>query len=133
MTGPAHVVRRHYEIFNRADFDAWVDLLTADFTVHHATMGDTVGREAYLKGVRFYRESFPDVTVEITRILEGGDVAAAQFASTVTFAADWLGVPATGKRWVLPAMGFFRVEGEQLAETWFVEDATAWFQGLAAT
>ena len=128
---PADVVRAHYDNFNRADFEAWAQLLTPDFRLHHATSGEVEGRDAYLDGVRFYFTSFPDCRVELGRILEDGDLAAAELTSRATFAADFLGVPATGERWELPAMGFFRVEGDQLAEVWFVEDATRWFQGLA--
>ena len=132
MIGPAEVVRRHYDAFNRADFNAWVDRLTPDFTVHHATMGDVVGRDRYLSGVRFYRQSFPDVIVELGRILEADGMAAAEFTGIATVAHDWMGVPATGQRWELPGMGFFRVEDGRLAETWFVEDATKWFHDLSA-
>lgn len=130
MTTAGDVVRTHYDIFNRGEFDAWLDLLTPDFATHHATAGDTEGRQTYLDAVRVHRQSFPDVNVELHRVIDRDDLAAAHFTSRATFAHDFLDIRATGRPWELPGMGFYRVEGERLAEAWWIEDLTGWLQHL---
>ena len=59
-------------------------------------------------------------------------MVAAQFTSMGTFTNDFIGIPATGRRWELPGMGFYRIDGDRLAEAWFVEDMTGWAAGLTA-
>lgn len=130
MTTAADVVRTHYSIFNRGEFDAWFDVLTPDFVTHHASAGDTEGRDAYLEAVRTYRQSFPDVTVELHSVIESDDVAAARFTSRATFVRDFLDIRATGTPWELAGMGFYRIQGGRLAEVWWVEDLTGWLQRL---
>lgn len=126
----ADIVRSHYDHFNRADWLGWQDLLTADFTAHHMSAGTTVGRAAYFDGLRLHRTAFPDVSVEIHRVVEQGDIAAAQFTSRGTFSAEFVGMTPTGRRWELAGMGFYRVEGTRLAEAWFTEDFTGWLASL---
>jgi steroid delta-isomerase-like uncharacterized protein len=128
----ADVVRARYDIFNRADWDAWLDLFEPTFNVHHASAGGVSGRDNYIEGVRGYRESFPDATVEIHRILADGDLVAAEFTSRATFVNEFIGIPPTGCAWELPGMGSYRMNHEKLAEAWFVEDFTGWLAGLHA-
>lgn len=130
MTTAADVVRTHYGIFNRGEFDAWLDVLTPDFAAHHASAGDTEGREVYLEAVRTYRQSFPDVTVELQSVIHSDGVAAARFTSRATFVHDFFDIRATGRPWELTGMGFYRIQDGKLAEAWWVEDLTGWLQRL---
>ena len=127
----ADVVSTHYDILNRGDLDAWDDLLAPELVTHHGSAGDIVGREAFVEAIRIYRNSFPDLSVELHRVIEDGDLAAAHFTSRATFVHDYFGIPATGKPWELPGMGFYRVDGGRLIEVWWVEDITGWMQRLA--
>ena len=130
MHDASRVVRAHYDLFNRPDWDAWSALLAPAFTVHHASAGGVVGRGAYLEGIRHYRESFPDATVEVHRMVTQGDLVAAELTTRATFVHEFLGIPPTGAAWELPGMGFYQVSGETLSEAWFVEDFTGWLAGL---
>ena len=126
------IVSIHYDHFNRADYGAWREMLTPDITFHHASAGDIAGRDAYFDTIRAYRSSFPDASVELHRLVEQGDLVAAEFTSSATFSNEFAGIAPSGKKWTLPGMGFYSVEGEKLAEAWFVEDFTAWLQALSS-
>ncbi|MEQ8675265.1 MAG: ester cyclase [Aggregatilineales bacterium] len=70
--------------------------------------------------------AFPDKHAkDIVRIAEGDWVAATGY-QTMTFAEDWLGLPATGEQIKMRYMDFWRVEergGERkLAENWVLID-----------
>ncbi len=127
---PSEIIRAHYLALNTGDFDHWPALLAESFAVHHASFGTTAGRSAYLTGVRNYRVSFPDVHVELLEVLEQGPTVAARFTSRGTFVADFMGMSATGVRWQLPGMGFYRTDGARLQEAWFVEDVTGWLRDI---
>jgi steroid delta-isomerase-like uncharacterized protein len=131
MTASADVVGAHYDILNRGHFDAWIDLLAPDLVAHHVSAGDIASRDAFIGAIRTYRNSFPDLSVELHRVIADGSMAAAQFTSRATFVHDYFGIPATGKPWELPGMGFYRIEGGRLSEMWWVEDVTGWMQRLA--
>ncbi|SPM30559.1 ester cyclase [Mycobacterium terramassiliense] len=131
MTVSCDIVRRHYDILNRAAWDEWSLLLEEDFLVHHASGAEVRGRADYIEGVKLYRASFPDLVVDVHRVIAQDCLLAADFVSRATFSADFLGISANGIRWQLAGMGFYRVEHNRLAEAWFVEDVTGWLNTLS--
>jgi steroid delta-isomerase-like uncharacterized protein len=133
MSSAGDLVRAHYDAFNQGDFDAWPQLLDPHIAVHHGSGPGVTGRDAFLEGVRLYRRSFPDFKLTLHRVIDGdgdGDMVAAHFTSYGTFATDYHGIPATGARWELNGMGFYRVDQGRLAEMWIVEDLTGWLGSL---
>lgn len=101
---------RFVEAYNRRDIDALVSCYASD-GVHHepfTTPREFVGRDA----VRRFNEQllnwFPDEVVQPRRVLAEGRWLSAVCRCTGTHSADFLGVPATGRR--------FEVEEQVMVE-----------------
>ena len=70
-----------------------------------------------------FRGSFPDFTTEIVNLIEEGDTVVAHFRCSGTHLGEWLGVPATKRRFEgVDEIYIFRVEDGKLAAAHGVED-----------
>ena len=70
-----------------------------------------------------FRGAFPDFTMEIVNLVEEGDTVVAHFHCSGTHSGEWLGVPATGRRFEnVDEIYVFRVENGKLVAAYGVED-----------
>jgi predicted ester cyclase len=70
-----------------------------------------------------FRDSFPDFTMEVVELVAEGDKVVAHFLCSGTHEGEWLGVPATGKRFErVDEIYIFHVENGKLAGAVAVED-----------
>src|SRR5262245_61797081 len=58
------------------------------------------GKEAVSKYYDVWWTAFPDVTIEIKRVVAAGEWVIAENVATATHLGPWLGIPPTGKRTV---------------------------------
>lgn len=61
---------------------------------------------------------FPDMQAEILDLIEENDKVAVRVRFTGTHSAELCGVPATGKKISFEALEVFRMENQQIAESW---------------
>lgn len=70
-----------------------------------------------------FRGAFPDFTMEILSLVEEGDTVVAHFRCSGTHLGEWLGIPATGRRFEnVDEMYIFTVRNGKLAAAVGVED-----------
>ena len=70
-----------------------------------------------------FRGAFPDFEMEIVELIAEGDAVVAHFRCSGTHRGEWLGVPATGRRFDgVDEIYIFRVEDGKLASGVGVED-----------
>ncbi len=70
-----------------------------------------------------FRSAFPDFEMEIVTVVEEGDTIVAHFLCSGTHLGEWLGVPATGRRFEkVDEIYIFRVRNGRLASAVGVED-----------
>jgi predicted ester cyclase len=78
-----------------------------------------------------FRSAFPDFRMEIVDLLEEGDTVVAHFKCSGTHLGDWLGIPATGRRFEqVDEIYVFRVRSGKLVAAVGVEDNLARLQQL---
>lgn len=78
-----------------------------------------------------FRGAFPDFRMEIAELVEEGDTVVAHFKCSGTHLGDWLGVPATGRRFEqVDEIYIFRVRSGKLVAALGVEDNLARLQQL---
>jgi predicted SnoaL-like aldol condensation-catalyzing enzyme len=71
-----------------------------------------------------FRESFPDVEMEIVELIAEGERVAGHFRCAATHLGEWRGEPPTGRRFErVDEVYFFRVVEGRIAEAWGLEDA----------
>ncbi|MBA3274209.1 MAG: ester cyclase [Chloroflexia bacterium] len=70
-----------------------------------------------------FRESFPDVHMEIVDLIAEGDTVVGRFTCSATHTGDWLGFPPTGRRFeAIDEVSIFRFEQGRIAAAWGIED-----------
>lgn len=91
---------RFVEAYNRRDIEALVNCYASD-GVHHepfTTPRDFVGHDAIRQFNEQLLASFPDEVVQPCRVLADGRWLSAMCRCTGTHSGEFLGVPATGRR-----------------------------------
>jgi predicted ester cyclase len=70
-----------------------------------------------------FRSAFPDFEMEIVELIAEGDAVVAHFRCSGTHEGEWLGVPATGRRFEgVDEIYIFHVQDEKLSYAIGVED-----------
>jgi predicted ester cyclase len=73
--------------------------------------------------VRPFQSAFPDFEMEIVELIAEGDAVAAHFKCSGTHRGDWLGTPATGRRFDhVDEIYIFHVRDGKLISAFGVED-----------
>lgn len=72
---------------------------------------------------RPFRRSFPDMAMEVVRLVAEGDTVVGHFRCSATHRGAWLGHEATGRRFEnVDEVYFFTVENGRIAGAWGIED-----------
>ena len=133
-TPAVELVRRSFEVFNRGDIDACVELLTPEFVANIAgAPAPSVGRDPWKQNALMFREAFPDLRAEIEDIFGAGDRVAVRLTFRGTHRGAFFGMPATGREVVFSSVEIYRVAGDQLAEEWVSPDVTSLMGQLGAS
>ena len=108
---PEHVVADFLDALGRHDVEG-ISRVCADSIVE--VLSGTAPLEGIDNELAFARDlfaAFPDLEIEVTRLLAVDLVVAAEWTRRGTFTgADFQGLPANGARFDSPAAGFFEIE-----------------------
>jgi predicted ester cyclase len=86
-------------------------------------VADGVFAEVARRWISPFRGAFPDFTMEIVSLVEEGDTVVAHFRCSGTHLGEWLGIPATGRRFErIDEIYVFQVEKGKLTRAFGVED-----------
>ncbi|MEU0070956.1 ester cyclase [Streptomyces sp. NPDC006332] len=127
-------VRRFFETLSTAgDLPPMNDLLDEDIhsrdPIHPQ---DTIGLDSARAEFRMWRAAF-DFTFTVDDLITQGDRACARWTWNATHKADFLGIPATGKRVTMTGTTMFRFSPDgKIAETWWQHDQLGLMQQLGA-
>lgn len=114
------VSRWYEEIWNQGRLDVADEIFVPDY-VHP---GQTVtGPESAKRVVQAYRTAFPDIHFTIDDMIEEGGRVATRLTMTGTHLGPLDGIPPTGRRVEIQAIGIFEVRGGKLMRHWGVFDA----------
>jgi predicted ester cyclase len=112
VADPKSIVRRMVEeVMNRGHLDA-IDELYAPALAAEAR-----------RWIAPFRESFPDVRMEIVDLIAEGEKVVGRFHCSATNLGPWRGEPATGRRFErVDEVYIFRVRDGRISEAWGIED-----------
>jgi predicted ester cyclase len=84
--------------------------------------------------VRPFQSAFPDFEMEIVDLIAEGEKVVGHFECSGTHLGEWLGVPATGRRFEkVDEIYIFRVQGGRLVSALGVEDNLTRLRQLGIT
>lgn len=126
-------LRRLYDMINAHDIDAFGEFLADDFVEHEELPGGTPTREGVKDFFRVLITAFPDFTMTVEDVVDGGDTAVARVSVTGTHGGEFMGMPATGRAVDVQAIDIMRFADDGLVhEHWGLFDQTAMMQQLGA-
>lgn len=101
-----------------------IDELVAEDLIEHAPVppGFPEGREGVKAFVTMFREAFPDFTAETVAVIGDGDEAWVQSTLSGTHKGDFMGMPATNKKFEITAFDRVRFKDGKAVEHWAAQD-----------
>lgn len=121
------LVRRFADAGNRGDWEAFNELLTADF-VRHCEATPEVDVTSCDDFKQFYRNTaatFPDQHMHVDMLTAEGDLVAFWGRFSGTQKGMMGPFPATGRPMEVDIAGMFRIEDDKIAEEWVTWDNLA--------
>ena len=126
-------VRRAYDLINAGDIDGFGELLADDFVEHEELPVGAPTREGVKDFFRMEIAAFPDLTMTVEDIVDGGDKVVARVRFTGTHQGELMGMPPTGKSVNVQVIDIMRFADDGLVhEHWGVFDAMGMMQQLGA-
>jgi predicted ester cyclase len=129
---PKIVVREFWDSYCAGDLDVtWGKFVSPGLVIHPAS-GFEFTRESWLGAEKALMASFDNVQVEVLDQVAEGSKVATRWALTATQAAEFMGVPSSGRTATLTGTTFDVVENGQIAEHWAEVGVPVFLQQLAA-
>jgi len=124
------LVRNFFEKANR-DRRTPVEMCTKDFMAH-IDGTSTLDLQAFERYQTNYYASFSDTETIIEDLIAEGDRVAFRGVVRTVHTAEFMGVPATDKRIIVPIIGFAKIINGKIAEWWNSPDRLSWMQQIDA-
>jgi steroid delta-isomerase-like uncharacterized protein len=125
-------LRRYFAAMDRQDFAGVAELLAPDYRGHFGGNPEALD----VQGMRDFAMGFFAALANVEHRIEGLVAEDTQAAARITVhgrhVGTLMGVPATGKAVVLPALDMFRFEDGRIAEQWIQFDSMGLMAQLGA-
>jgi predicted ester cyclase len=115
------LAREVLDAFHHGQIERIGDLVTEDFVDHGAPPWAPPGRAAYVRIMRWLKDTLR-VRYEIHEVVANGDYVAVRATVHGEHNATYTGFQPTGKPYAMSTMHMYRSEGGLLAEHWGVRD-----------
>ena len=123
--------RRFYEeVINQQHLAVVDEVAGEEYVSHSFPPGLPPGREGLKAFISAFHAAFPDGQLSIDQMIAEGDTVATRLTFRGTHTGDFLGIPATGKQVVVPALDMARYAHGKLVEHWGGPDQMSLMQQL---
>ena len=117
--------RAQLDYYGQGRYDLAEQCLTPDYLDHEAPPGTPRGPEGANAVLRWLRGAFDGLSYEVLDAFADGDRVAIRLATRGTHTGEFMGRPATGRKFDIEAIHIYRIEGERVAEHWAKRDDVA--------
>ena len=127
------IVEDYFEIcWNQGNLDHGKNCIAEDYDFHmpDAAADFPRGLAGWRAGVGEYLKAFPDCHWDVRQILAEGDMVAVRTVWTGTHSADYMGIPATGKRIESANFDLYILKDGLMVEHWDIPDYMAQLKQL---
>jgi len=124
--------RFYDEVVNKGNVAVVDELLAEDFVDHEPFPGLGTTREDVKKFFAMMRKTFPDLKCDVEFMMSDGDKVAVYFTMSGTQKEEFMGMPASGKKFSVHGVDIIRIADQKCVEHWGVTDALAMMQQLGA-
>jgi predicted ester cyclase len=112
--------RNFYTAFEKADWPTIEKMLAPDFKDHSPFLppGGVTGRDSAMKGMKEYKDAFPNLKFEILSQAANNDMVFIQYHFTGSNDGPFMGMPATNKKLDFTGVDLIRVSDSVALEHW---------------
>jgi steroid delta-isomerase-like uncharacterized protein len=122
--------RFNEEVFRQKNVNAIDNLLTDDFTEHTPAPGQATDRQGAKDFIGKMMQAFPDLDFVMESQIAEGDMVSTIGRMTGTHKAEFMGIPATGRKISIPVMDTGRVRNGKFSDHWGLVDVPAMMNQL---
>ena len=118
------------EVVNKGNLDLIDDLFAEDFVEHEAFPGLEPSRDGVRQFFAMMRAAFPDLKFDVEFMMSDGDKVMAYVTMSGTQKGEFMGMPATGKKFMTKTIDIIRFSDGKAVEHWGVTDAMTMMEQL---
>ena len=115
---------------NAKDMAAVESLIAYDFVDNDAMPGMAPGRQGMIDMMGMFVGAFPDLNVVVDHWVAEGDLVAGVMTTKGTQTGEFMGMPASGKKFSVREMHMVRVANGKMAEHWGLANEMSMMQQL---
>ena len=115
------IARRFFEEAVAGRCERAADDLVTPHAVFHGPLGRFTGPDGIKRFSRKLRSAYPDYRIAVEDVIADGDRVAARWTLRGTQRGELLGIPPTGQPTTVQGVGWLRLAGGKIAETWMAE------------
>ena len=128
------LLRRFFEeIYNKGNLAVADELVAEGYISHNELDIQVLGPEGIKRAATMQRDAFPNLHTTIEDLIAEGDKVVVRGRDTGTHTgAEFLGIPAKGRRFTLTWIDIFRIEDGKLVEAWLETNLESFKRQLGA-
>ena len=115
---------------NAKDIAAMESLIADDFVDNDAMPGMAPGRQGMIDMMGMFVGAFPDLNVVVEHWVAEGDLVVGVMTTKGTQNGEFMGMPASGKKFSVREMHMVRVANGKMAEHWGLSNEMSMMQQL---
>ncbi|MED5404649.1 MAG: ester cyclase [Chloroflexota bacterium] len=115
---------------NAKDMAAMESLIADDFVDNDAMPGMAPGRQGMIDMMGMFVGAFPDLNVVVEHWVAEGDLVVGVMTTKGTQNGEFMGMPASGKKFSVREMHMVRVANGKMAEHWGLSNEMSMMQQL---
>lgn len=125
------IIKRFVDDFINSADERCLDDLVLDSYVYRSPGEEVVGREGLIVMFRTYRQAFPDMAIEVHDLIVGDGKTVLDFSLSGTHEGDFMGLPATGRKFKTRGIVISRFQEGKIAEEWEILDVMSMLDQLS--
>ncbi len=124
------LISRYQEIYNSDKLDELSDIISPNLNSHTMLPGLPGGVEGAKMSHNFVKGAFPDNHITTDDLVADDDKVVQRFTARGTHLGDFIGIPATGKKFEITGISIFRIADGKIVEHWANMDSMGLMQQL---
>jgi steroid delta-isomerase-like uncharacterized protein len=118
------VTRRYFEAYSTGDIQVVLSFVCEDYVLHPGGGGEAQNRDERRRDEAVFFSAFSDIDAVVEDQIAEGDKVANRISMVCSHTGSYRGIPATGKRVVIPYIDIIRFKTGKIVEEWVEFDVT---------
>ncbi len=128
------LARRLYDAFSRGDYSAIESIISPNIIEHeNIAPGVPQTRDGLVQWLKGMHQAFPDLQFHAEDVSVDGDQVWVRGTSSGTHRGEFMGFPATGKKFLIEFFDEMRVDRNVMVEHWGQADVASAMQQIGMT